>query len=251
MTLKKTNRVTAKFNLKIVDDVLPMEATVPDARINALEMIPVFQNLTNQTVAYSIDLTERKGKKISCKAGCGACCKQPVPVTLLEAEYLNRLIMNMPEKQQQKVRAGFAHTIKTVTEAGLLEDLENISDLATEQKRRLAKEYFELGLECPFLENQSCGIYQHRPLQCREFLVTSDPRFCAELDPEGIEHVEQPISMASALRQLSLDSSNNKKGRGWILMIFAMKLAKPGRSRLRRKWGKEWLEGFLSYAIGK
>ena len=250
MTVKKKSRVTANFDLKIVDDVLSMEASVPDARISALEMMSVFQKITNQTVAYSIELTERTGRKISCKAGCGACFKQPVPVTLLEAEHLNQLVKKMPEQQQQRVRARFKHHIEAVTDAGLLDGLENITDLATGQKHRLAKEYFDLGLDCPFLENQSCGIYKDRPLQCREFLVTSDPRFCAELDPDRIEHVEQPVSMATALRKLSLDSQNTT-GRGWILMIFAMELAKSGRLRFKKKWGKTWLESYIRYVVGK
>ena len=250
MTAKKKTRVSANFDLRIGDDVLAMKASVPEARINALELLPVFQKLTNQVVAHSIELTERKGRKISCKAGCGACCKQPVPVTLLEAEYLNQLVKQMPAAQQLRVRAKFKQHIETVTEAGLRDRLENISDLATAQKHRLAQEYFDLNLDCPFLENQSCGIYKDRPLQCREFLVTSDPRFCAELDPERIEHVEQPVSMAAALRKLSLDSQNTT-GRGWILMIFALDLAKSGRLRFKKKWGKAWLESYIGYVVGK
>jgi len=250
MSTGKKKHVSASFNLKIGEDVLSMEASVPEARISALELIPVFQKLTNQSVAHAIELTERKGKKISCRAGCGACCKQPVPVTLLEAEHINRLVKKMPEKQQQVIRARFAHHLKTVTDAGMRDELENIANLDTGQKHRLAKEYFALGLDCPFLENQSCGIYQDRPLECREFLVTSDPRFCAELDPAGIEHVEQPLSMASALRKLSLDSQNTS-GRGWILMIFALELTKSGRMRFKKKWGKEWLETFIRHLVGK
>lgn len=250
MSVKKKTRVSANFKLKIGEDLLPMEASVPEARVTALELIPVFQKLTDQSVAHCIEMTERKGRKISCKAGCGACCKQPIPVTLLEVEFLSQLVKNMPEQQQQRIRGRFAHHIKAVTDAGLLDRLKDISNLATEQKHQLAKDYFQLGLECPFLENQSCGIYQDRPLQCREFLVTSDPRFCAELDPVGIEHVEQPISMAAALRKLSLDSQN-EAGRGWVLLIFALDLAKSRRLRFKKKWGKEWLETFIRYVIGK
>jgi Fe-S-cluster containining protein len=250
MNANKKNRVQANFTLKIGEDLLAMEASVPDARTSAVELIPVFQKLTDQIVAHSIELTERNGKTISCKAGCGACCKQPVPVTLLELEHLNSVIKKMPEQRQQRVRATFAHHLSVIEDAGLLDSLQNISDLAPDQRRQLAKDYFKLGLECPFLENQSCGIYQDRPLECREFLVTSDPRYCAELDPQGIEHVEQQAWMASALRKLSIDSQSSDSC-GWVLMIFALEMAKPGRLRFRKKWGKQWLETFIQYAIGK
>jgi len=243
-------RVSATFDLKIGADVLPIKASVPDARTTAVDLIPTFQRLTDQVVAHSIKLTEKKGKTISCKAGCGACCKQPVPVTLLEVEHLNFVVKKMPEKRQQRIRATFAHHLKAVAEAGLLKQLQDVAGLAREQRRELAKDYFKLGLECPFLENQSCGIYQDRPLECREFLVTSDPRHCAGLNPQGIEHIERNMWMASALRKLSIDSQNTDKG-GWVLMIFALELAKSGRLRLKKKPGRKWLESFIQYAIGE
>lgn len=249
MTANKKNRITANFNLKIGDDLLPIEASVPDAKTNALELIPVFQQLTNQIVAHSIELTEREGKTISCKAGCGACCKQPIPVTLLEVEHLNQVVKRMPEQRQQRVRETFTHHLKAVKDAGLLEKLKSIKALEPDQKHQLAKDYFKLGLDCPFLENQSCGIYKDRPLECREFLVTSDPRHCAELGPQGIEHIERQMWMSSALRKLSIDSQNSDH-QGWIPMIFALKLAKSGRLRFKKKLGKEWLEAFIQYAIG-
>lgn len=209
----------------------------------------MFQQLTNQIVAHSIELTERQGKTISCKAGCGACCKQPIPVTLLEVEHLNRVVKRMPEQKQKRVRATFSHHLKAVTDAGLLEKLKSVSSLETGQKHQLAKDYFKLGLDCPFLENQSCGIYQDRPLECREFLVTSDPRHCAELDPQGIEHIERQMWMSSALRKLSIDSQTSDD-RGWVPMIFALELARSGRLRFKKKLGKEWLEAFIRHAIG-
>jgi Fe-S-cluster containining protein len=249
MKTKKKQLMQVSFNLKIVDDLLPMKASVPDARTTAVDLIPVFQKLTNQVVDHSIELTQREGKEISCKAGCGACCKQPVPVTLLEVEHLNRVVKKMPEQRQRRVRATFAHHLKVVEEAGLLEQFRNMADIDSEQRRQLATDYFELALECPFLENQSCGIYQDRPLECREFLVTSDPKYCAQLDPEKIEHINRQMWMSSALRKLSIDSQNNDK-RGWVLLIFALDLAKSGRLRFKKKWAKDWLQDFMKHVTG-
>lgn len=250
MTPKKTRRIRVSLELKLADDVLKLEAPVTDAKTTAVELIPAFQAFTNQVVAHSIKLTERQGKTISCKAGCGACCKQPVPVTLIEVEHLNRVVKKMPDREQQRIRAIFAHHLEVVEEAGLIDKLRNIPALEPAEKRELAAKYFKLGLECPFLENQSCGIYPDRPLECREFLVTSDPRYCAELDAEGIEHIDQQMHMAAALRKLSADS-HNAAGRGWVLMIFALDLAKSGRLRFKKKPSKEWVKGFLQYATDK
>lgn len=39
--------------------------------------------------------------------------------------------------------------------------------------------YFALGIPCPFLVDDSCGIHPARPLACREYVVASDPTHCA------------------------------------------------------------------------
>ena len=250
MTAKKKNSVSVKLKLEIAGDPLDLETRVPETRTSAVELIPAFQAFTNQVVTHSIRQAEKSGKSISCKAGCGACCKQPVPVTLLEVEYLNRVVKKMPAQKQQQIRAIFVDHLKAVQEAGLLDKLQVIASLKSEERHQLAVDYFNLDLECPFLENQSCGIYKDRPLECREFLVTSDPRYCAELDPQGIEHIDKQMHMASALRKLSIDSVNTDS-RGWVLMIFALDLARSGRLRFKKKPSKEWIMTYLQHAIDK
>jgi Fe-S-cluster containining protein len=61
-------------------------------------------------------------------------------------------------------------------------------------------------MACPFLENDSCSIYLDRPIRCREFLVTSDARYCAQLDPEKIDHIETQLSLIPALNRLSREN---------------------------------------------
>lgn len=250
MTVKKKNLVNVNFNLKIAGNPLDLEARVPDRRTSAVELIPAFQAFTNQVVAHSIKQTEASGKSISCKSGCGACCKQPVPVTMLEVEYLNRVVKKMPAQKQQQIRAIFIHHLQVVEEAGMLEKLQAVASLEPEEQKQLAADYFKLGLECPFLENQSCGIYKDRPLECREFLVTSDPRHCAELNPQGIKHIDKQMYMASALRKLSIDGVHNGD-HGWVLMIFALDLARSGRLRFKKKLSKEWITTYIQHVIDK
>ncbi len=47
----------------------------------------------------------------------------------------------------------------------------------------LKLDYFALGIACPFLEAESCGIYEERPMICREHLVTTPAACCS--DPQS------------------------------------------------------------------
>jgi uncharacterized protein YbdZ (MbtH family) len=63
-----------KFMPIIADEVVSLCATVPDRKVGAVELIPVYQLLTNQIESHSIEQSLEAGKKISCKNGCASCC---------------------------------------------------------------------------------------------------------------------------------------------------------------------------------
>ena len=60
-----------------------------------VELLPVLQLLQNEIVAVAEEAVEQQGKRISCKAGCGACCRQLVPISEIEARYLAKVVDNM------------------------------------------------------------------------------------------------------------------------------------------------------------
>lgn len=243
---KKQPTITASFILRIGDKQLPLSATVPDRDVTALELIPVIQQLCDSTVSHTIAETQKAGKQISCQAGCGACCAQPVPVTTVEAENLARVIRDMPAARRRAVKARIARSLAAVREAGLDGKLRTLPALTREERRKVAADYFNLKLDCPFLENQSCSIYADRPLECREFLVTSDPKYCASLDGEKIEHVKSTVRLTPALRQLCRDAES-ESGPGWMLMIYCLESSSGNKSSRPKKHGAQWLKEFMKY----
>jgi Fe-S-cluster containining protein len=58
-----------------------------------------------------------------------------------------------------------------------------------------------LAIACPFLENESCGIYPHRPLACREYLVTNPAANCSTPSAESIQIVPMPRKLSYTLYQ--------------------------------------------------
>jgi Fe-S-cluster containining protein len=181
-------------------------------------MLPVIQQFTNALVGMGESLVESAGLTVSCKAGCGACCRQLVPVSETEAFHLRDLVEAMPEPRRTEVKARFAAALARLAEAGLLRTLRNTAAaLATPG---IGMEYFRLGIACPFLEDESCSIHADRPLSCREYLVTSPAENCRDPAPATVRRVPTPgFAMTSFA---SLDGPGpGGKGVRWVPLVLA------------------------------
>ena len=192
---------TANIHLEVYgrEHVFPLEFQLGEQTIGGI--LPFAQQLTNELTALSIAQVESEGKKISCQMGCGACCRQLVAISLVEAQDLARVVSEMPPERQAVIRDRFAKGIAKLEAAGLLDAKEPKGDrdlIDTEPGStqssipRIAKHYFEQGVACPFLENESCGIYPDRPLVCREYHVTSPAERCAKIYQIGVDPVTVP-----------------------------------------------------------
>ena len=106
-------------------EVVPIELSIPpcvrvvvaSGVVPLEELLPVFRAVTDLVVRLSIKSVEQHGKKISCRAGCGACCRQPVPVSLTEARRLAALVEELPEPRRGEVRSKFTEIERRVEEA--------------------------------------------------------------------------------------------------------------------------------------
>src|SRR5205814_9591713 len=129
-------------DLKVVHPI-----TVPSAQVPASEIVPALQGLVNAVVAAA-----EKDQAVSCRKGCGACCRQLVPISRTEGERLLQLIDTMPAERRKTLLARFAAAETAIEGAGL-------KDRAGRTDRELSAAYFALRLPCPFLEDESCSIH--------------------------------------------------------------------------------------------
>jgi len=150
---------------------------------------------------------------VSCRAGCGACCRHLVAVTPFEAGSLMRLVESLPTAERQAIRAGFAAAARAIDEVGLRAEVAGAPLLALAALRGLAARYFHLGIPCPFLQDERCAVYPHRPLVCREYIVTSPPEECQT--PGQIELVPVPGRLFSHLGR------NSNNGPAWVPLVLA------------------------------
>ena len=217
---------TATLRLKVGDLAISHPLTVPNAAVPATSVLPALQGLVNEVVGAA-----EAGREISCRKGCGACCRQLVPISRTEGEALLALVEAMPVERREAVQTRFAQAEAAIIQAGLAER-------AGRTDREMSVAYFALHVPCPFLEEESCSIHPDRPLVCREYLVTSPAALCAGPAQEGVTPV--PVPKLSLAAQRLQDESES-----WFPLAMLMAWSRKARAPAKRRSGTEWIQRFL------
>jgi Fe-S-cluster containining protein len=235
-----SGHLTANLRLAVGDMRIVHPVTVPKQAVAAAEIVPALQGIVNVVVASA-----EAGKTISCRKGCGACCRQLVPISRTEGEALLALLATMPEPRSEALTQRFAAANDALAEAGLRDRLLDPGQRTGLTDRDLSTAYFALGIACPFLEEESCSIHAGRPLVCREYLVTSPAALCAGPAQEGVTPVPVPKTSLAA-RGLDEERAEIDTSARWFPLALLLEWSKerPRRPPARRP-GPEWIERFL------
>lgn len=179
--------VTGEATIRIADDTMKIEVTVPAGPTDAGTLLPIFQRVTSALVDRAVE--GDGGRPVSCRAGCGACCRQPVPVAPSEARAIAALVAALPPPQHAAVRQRFAAARTTLAAAGVLIDLDALRTMPIAEQIAWGAAYMATGVACPFLVAEACSIYPGRPVICRDYLVTTPAENCRVPAPETIPRV--------------------------------------------------------------
>ena len=212
-----------QWSLTLTMDGATRDITIsaPADDVSPQDLLPVIQVLDNDVVALATDAAARGGKSVSCAAGCGACCRQLVPISETEAHNLARVVAEMPRDRRREIQRRFDKALKTLRKHQLLERLQDAGAGSGEAEQdQLGVDYFRLGIPCPFLEDESCSIHPDRPLSCREFLVTSPAHNCADPGPDNIEAVPLPGYPSRVLYQFA--DGRGHSPRRWVPLTLAL-----------------------------
>jgi Fe-S-cluster containining protein len=217
---------------------------VPRGPTEVRELLPAIRALAETVVDAGVRAAEARGERVSCRAGCGACCRQLVPISEVEARLLADLIETLPEPRRGDLRERFAAARDRLASAGLLVKLEHPEGFPDRDLHALGLAYFELGITCPFLEDESCSIYAERPIACREYLVTTPAEHCAQPSGETVRMVPLAGKASTALARLNEDGS--ARFVPWVPLILAPAWAEGHREPPRLRPGPELLREFFA-----
>lgn len=203
-----------------------LNLALPRTEITVHELLPAIFSVADEVVRQSCDAVATMGKPVQCGPGCGSCCRQLVPVSEYEAAHLAAVVRAMPAMQRSRIVGRFSEAIAKLDKVGLLTKLTNAYAHEAHDWRVLVplkKQYWDLAIPCPFLEDNSCSIHPHRPVACRQYLVTSSPQLCANLysDDQAHEVVLHTVDVGGALASFSGEGVQQSKVMPHIFSLLA------------------------------
>lgn len=210
-----------------------MDLELPKTEITAHELLPVVFSLTDEIVRHSCDTLNNIEKPVQCDQGCSACCKQLVPVSEYEATHLAAVVRTMPHDLRNRVVTRFSKAIAKLDQGDLLNTMTDVFAHEAHDWRlvlELKKQYWDLTIPCPFLEDDSCSIHPQRPIACRQYLVTSAPNRCDDIysEKEAHEVVLHPIDIGGAMASFSGEGLQKSR---ILPLVFSLQAERGIRSR--------------------
>ena len=225
---------------------LQAQVTVPCGSIHVSDLLPFARGLSDQIVGESVKSVGEAGLKISCKKGCGACCRNLVAISEVEARRIRNVVEELPEPRRSEIRTRFAVARQRLEKAGLLDRLRQSEAWTEAEFMELIAAYFPLGIPCPFLEAESCSIYAERPVTCREFLVVSPPEHCAQPSSKIVRAVRLPLRVFNALARMHAPGEKSGSERA-VPLILAPEWAEAHADEPPAKPGPDLLRDLLRH----
>jgi Fe-S-cluster containining protein len=197
---------TATVHLRVFDQDREISFPVRVGPCTVRDLLPAARALSARVSALAVEHAEAEGRTVSCKAGCAACCHHLIAISSVEAAALAERVAAMPPERQAAVRGRFAAAVARMEAIGVLDPAGPRGRAALISRPRagesawehVSRAYFEARIPCPFLEGDRCGIYEERPIVCREYQVTTPATLCSTLSAE-VRDVERPIRVGDAL----------------------------------------------------
>jgi Fe-S-cluster containining protein len=232
--------VVVALQWHVGDTPLPLELPVPALPVEPQAILPALQKLVNEVVAQSVKEMEGTDKTITCKAGCGACCRQIVPISDFEAHAIAEVIERMPPPRRAHVMQRFAEAERQLAAVKPLDEI--MEAINGGGRYEFAMAYFRYGVACPFLEDESCSIYPDRPLICREYLVHTPVERCEKVGESKVGVV--PISRSSkALFRMTTIEDKPTETRVPLSLVPWWVARNP--KNFKRAGGGEWMVRFV------
>jgi len=207
-------------------------------------LVPPLLALTDGLVGLTLARGEKEGRRATCRAGCGSCCCQMVPLAIPEAFFLRDVVATLPADRRRVILKRYDCIVSELENNGLyahIMDPENTD----EDYQKIALEYFYLRLPCPFLEQNHCSIYPMRPMACREYHVTTPPEWCADPRSFTVSSLKPRVAIPVVLTRLSAELLGVRAQ--MIPLALALRWAGDHSDLHRRAWpGKELLAEFLA-----
>src|SRR2546429_9274647 len=95
--------VTGRVALTVRGQRLDVEVRIPDGKLPVAQMLPVFRSVAENFVEMGVAEEKKAGRTVSCQKGCGACCRELVPISAIEAREGAKVVGRMPPGRKDTI----------------------------------------------------------------------------------------------------------------------------------------------------
>jgi Fe-S-cluster containining protein len=237
---------TVQFTLKVQSANIEVRAQLPQGPVRPVVLLPILRGLSNKMTDLSVLGAEKLGKRLSCHEGCGACCRQAVPISSVEARAIAEWLNEQPEDRRAALRERFRQAAARLEQSGIAQELRNLGPASSrEAMHELGLRYFALGIPCPFLEEERCTIHEIRPLRCREYLVVSPAEHCAHPQTREIVSVKPPVLLSQILENWDVNGDAQPRTLILLAMLEEWVTDHPASEDQPHRTSPELLQEFL------
>jgi Fe-S-cluster containining protein len=252
------------FELNILDRPTHFSISVTQKQIKLADITPLARTLSTKLALIVLDRLRSKSKFVPCCKGCSACCNYLIPLSVPEVFRLREEILALPAEKRRTIMQACFDNAKIILnkKPNEFESTESAKANRQIQINQLSKWYGSFKLPCPFLSDNSCTSYEHRPIACREHIITGSERFCEEewsvvdsLKPiqqllNESQIVKLPVSVLDCLGQLTaeLEQSDIEA----VMLPLALPWAQENLERGERTWpAVQMVEFFIEILLNK
>jgi Fe-S-cluster containining protein len=192
---------TVEFDLDIYGEPVLFRIDVISKMIKLSEIVPLAYEISSIISDILLTKSINEGIIVPCRKGCEACCNYLVPLSIPEAFNLRETVLALPEGRRNAIFNSFLNSAKSILQ-------KEKEDLPSMELSQLSRWYSQMNLTCPFLSDNACGIYNNRPVACREHLVTGTNLFCNPAQEKDFHKIDLPVSILECLGKLSAELKN-------------------------------------------
>src|SRR5205814_8244994 len=120
---RQVKSITGRVALTVRGQRLDVEVRIPDGKLHVAQMLPVFRSVAENFVDMGLAKEKKAGRTVSCQKGCGACCRQLVPISAIEAREVARVVQRMPAERKEIILRRFAEAREKLADAEMLDPL--------------------------------------------------------------------------------------------------------------------------------
>jgi len=202
------------LELDILGQTLNFRISVAQPQAKLADIVPLARAICTKITSVVVQEVHRDGGRIPCRKGCAACCRYLVPVSAPEAFRLREEILAIPTYRSRAIQCSCLLAARRILRRKppelFVSQTTGASLDCSADMNMLSRWYTNLKLDCPFLREGICTIYEQRPLACREYFVNGSAMACRGKRGKA-EVVEMPVRIANVLTQLTCELENTSE----------------------------------------